>query len=391
LWQRTIVAATLLGMTVALIGCSDDGDSPSSPNATATASAATAQALPPYTLDQATEPGPYDVGSITLDLVDTSRGTDANGGVPASNERKLTTEVWYPARLPADRNERNAPADNSGGPYPLIVFAHGYSALRFQSTTYTRHLASHGYIVAAPDFPLTNLATPGGPRFFDIVNQPQDVSFVIDQVVTQGEGAGVLGGAVDADDIGLTGHSGGAFTTLLAVYGPHGDDRIDAALPISGSGCFLTEEVVGDIDTPIMDLTGSEDLLVGRAGNRTAYDMANAPRYWVEIRGANHIRFADVNLDDELLAGRVRSAVAAEMPDASAAGELGDTQQECSGDPVPAGEPKIDLARQQELLRTFATPFFDAYLKRDPTALRFLRDDLPGLTQEATDYEFDAP
>ena len=196
---------------------------------------------------------------------------------------------------------------------------------------------------------------------------------------------------MDADDIALTGHSGGGFTTLLGVYGPHRDDRIEAALPISGSGCFLTEDMVGDVDTPIMDLTGSEDLLVGRAGNRTAYDMANAPRYWVEIRGANHIRFADVNIDDEVLAARVRSAVAAEIPDASAAGELTDTQAECSGEPVPAGEPKIDLARQQELLRTFATPFFDAYLKHDAAALRFLRDDLPNVARDAADYEFDAP
>ena len=42
-----------------------------------------------------------------------------------------------------------APADLS--PCPLVVFSHGNSGLRRQSTFLTTHLASWGFVVAAPD------------------------------------------------------------------------------------------------------------------------------------------------------------------------------------------------------------------------------------------------
>jgi hypothetical protein len=42
-------------------------------------------------------------------------------------------------------------------------------------------------------------------------------------------------------------------------------------------------------------------------------------------------------------------------------------------------------------LRTFATPFFDAYLRESESAKRFLQDQLPELTSSAVQYEFDAP
>ena len=39
------------------------------------------------------------------------------------------------------------------------------------------HLASHGYIVIAANYPLTNLYTKGGPMVKDVINHPADVSF----------------------------------------------------------------------------------------------------------------------------------------------------------------------------------------------------------------------
>jgi hypothetical protein len=39
--------------------------------------------------------------------------------------------------------------------------------------------AGAGYVVAAPDFPLSNGRAPGGPSFTDFVAQPGDMSFVI--------------------------------------------------------------------------------------------------------------------------------------------------------------------------------------------------------------------
>lgn len=37
------------------------------------------------------------------------------------------------------------------GPFPLVVYSHGNGGLRYVSAFLTEHLASHGFIVVAPD------------------------------------------------------------------------------------------------------------------------------------------------------------------------------------------------------------------------------------------------
>jgi len=342
-----------------------------------------------YTLEEAAAPGPYAVGVTTMELVDASRPTAANGSFPGSSERRITVEVWYPtADGPPPGDHRDAALLRAAAPYPLIIFVHGLSSFRLQSQSYTRHLASHGYVVAAPDFPLTNLGSPGGASIADLANQPEDVSFVIDRMLAfSGQPGHLMEGAVRPDAIGMTGHSFGAFTTLLTVYGPHRDERIAAALPIAGSGCVLSEAMTAGVSVPIMVMIGSDDLLIPRAGNRHAYELAHAPRYWVELLGGNHVRFADADVDDaQVLAGVQRVIARA----SSRSAPTSDPLVACGERPQAGGEPAISLARQQELLRTFATPFFDAYLKDDKAAKRFLDNDLPSLVAGAAKYEFEA-
>jgi predicted dienelactone hydrolase len=339
-----------------------------------------------------TDPGTYAVGVTTLQLVDTSRPTEAHGDVPESNERVLPTEVWYPSIAdPAKPDGRDARVNASGGPYPLIIFAHGITSSRLFSPDYTRHLASHGYVVAAPDFPLTKIGTPGGVVLRDLPNQAGDVSFVIDSMLEFNDTDGnMLSGAIDAEHIGLTGHSLGAFTTLITIYGLYGaerDDRIDAALSISGSACFYDRQDVGDVSLPTMFLTGSEDLIVPRAGNRKAYEQANAPRYFVELRGANHVRFSLADIDDAVVVGGVRNIIRGD--DSVATPEASEGVDSCLGNADPLGAPPLSLDEQHEELRLYATPFFDAYLKDDDDAKAFLTDGLAALSRELASYEYD--
>lgn len=333
--------------------------------------------------------GPYGVGVTTIELADTSRPTEANGDVPGSGERKLTTEVWYPAGPAAAQPEaRDAALDRDGGPYPLIVLAHGLSANRQLYASYGRHLASHGYVVAAPDFPSSNLLTPGGPRLNAVLEQPGDVSFVIDQMLAFSEQSGHrLEGAVDPEEIGMTGHSLGALTTMMAIYGAERDDRIKAALPMSTVGCFLPDGFGGDTSVPILAVVGTDDLITPPVTADRGYEGANAPRYLVHIRGADHTRFADVDLTDESLVanGGVGEVIGGTfISDAvETAQALGGDAMVCLNDgPGPSG-PAITGARQRELLRTVAVPFFDAYLRGD-SASRDLLPELPDLLPEVT-------
>ena len=158
-----------------------------------------------------------------MTYVDTARATAAWGGVGPKPSRTLVTTVWYPA--------------TGSGPYPLIVFAHGLGASPQDYQQLLSEWAASGSLVAAPLFPLSNGATPGGPDGGDIGDQPGDMSFVIDQVLAASKTSGnPLSGLIDPKEIGAAGHSNGAITTLgLVADSCCRDPRIDAAVVMAGT------------------------------------------------------------------------------------------------------------------------------------------------------------
>jgi len=385
LLPRLLTAAVVLLFALAIVAC-DDGDnaspaasttaSPAGSPAAGTIASATATLTPTVPAQALAERGPFAVGVATLTLVDESRPTDANGSYAGADSRTLVTEVWYPAEgSVADLEIRDAPLDRSKAPYPLIVFSHGYTGIRRQSTTYTSHLASHGYVVVSADYPLSNLAAPGGPRLSDVVNQPGDVSFLIDSLLGFSRQAGhELEGAIDEEAIGLSGHSLGGLTTLLAAFGPLRDTRIKAALPIAGPACLVGATAYDTAAVPLLVLGGSEDGIVAWHSVRAAYDMAKPPKYLLAILGGNHLRFADLDGEDSAL-GTLESTEGF-LQEVSRVGQAtGANLMSCIADgsaDLPAAASPLTGDRQRELMRLFATAFFDHYLKGDDAAASVL-------------------
>ena len=113
---------------------------------------------------------------------------------------------------------------------------------------------------------------------------------------------------------------------------------------------------------------------------RQAYDAAQAPKYLVQIIGADHIKFADTDLDDSQFADSVAKASRGDLTNDALAitnvthGDAASCLRQSDETDAP-----IAGARQRELLRTAAAPFFDAYLRDDAGAKRFLKDVLPTL------------
>ena len=46
---------------------------------------------------------------------------------------------------------QDAPAATKSGRFPLVIFSHGFAGYPEQSVSLTTHLASWGFVVAAPD------------------------------------------------------------------------------------------------------------------------------------------------------------------------------------------------------------------------------------------------
>jgi dienelactone hydrolase len=139
----------------------------------------------------------------------------------------------------------------------------------------------------------------------DWVNQPGDVSFVIDGVLAaSNDPDSPLDGVVDADAIGVVGHGlGGATTYGVAFNTATRDERIDAATVFAG----LTLDVPGgeyvfDSGVPLLVMHGDADDIPMDL-SRAAYEQAAAPKWFVTLHGADHrLAFTDeASPHDELV------------------------------------------------------------------------------------------
>ena len=365
------------------------------------ASPATARAACPadVTTERFTAPGRYGVGVRTLRLVDTLRRTPPHNGEPGSPERKLTTEVWYPAPSgDVSQPQRDAPLGD-GGPFPLVVMSHGYLDSRLGEAVYTRSLASRGFVVAAPDFPLSNGGAPGGPTLIDLPNQPGDVSFVINTLTLLSRTPGTwLTDGVNRRRIGAAGLSLGGLTTIESVFEPaQRNGRIRAAAALAPIGCFFTQAYYRAAHRPLLVVQGDEDLILPIEQNGArVFERSRSPATFVTLLRGTHTGFSSF----------ITAPSPASYDAALGCPALGDITQQ-GGDAQTflrlLGEPSIGIdgtgcmlpclgeapahppmvgQRQHDLTTAALNAFFEATFKHSRDARCFLAD---GLAAENAD------
>jgi predicted dienelactone hydrolase len=216
-------------------------------------------------------PGPFAVENRELEWVDTARPTAKNGDYAGAPERRLPVALWYPVAAP--------------GRHPLLVYSHGFMSNRYGGRYLAEHMASYGYVVVAADYPLSHFGAPGGPFAGDVVNQPADVSFLIDRALALAGGERPFEGEIDAARIGTFGLSlGGLTTTLVAFHPQMRDARLRAALSIAGPGVMFTERFYSNADLPFLMIGGTADAMID-------YDL-NAATLPARIRNGGLVTIA---------------------------------------------------------------------------------------------------
>lgn len=351
---------------------------------------ATAAATDPHPL------GPYPIGVTTIAFVDHARTDPATGG-----PRTLLTEIWYPAvdeakNLPknkysdflmrglvpgayeaweegvnrtyktdwtvenfdkAHKNEAVRDARIRDGKYPLIVFSHGNGGARYGYTFWADHMASHGYIVVAPDHTGNSFITivdgkivryDGNNRQYAGENRPIDVSFLITEMGRLNAGADSrFAGRVDMDRVGAAGMSFGGFTTIHVI---NTDDRIKAALAMAPVWRERT-----NYTTPIMMMIGTEDKTIGVRGNdnnRKYYEESKGPRYLVEIKDAGHFTFTDVFQIQKNFGDGIGTGVRITK----------------EGEPVTF----LSMEKSYDIINSYSVAFFGLHLKEEKEYAEFL-------------------
>jgi dienelactone hydrolase len=284
-----VVAAAALG------ACSSSGSKPS-----ASSGGPTSSTVAPAIAAKAYEAaGPHPVGVTTYTLptgnqvevwypaVDGTTGTisyDVRDYVPAAIKKLLTANVPATFSYPGRRDAAVAP-----GPFPLVLFSHGFSGIRMQSSFLTSHLASWGMIVAAPEHPSRDLthALVGdlGPAQASV----NDIKATLQLVTNENTKTGsLLDGHVDLAHVAAVGHSAGGATALSAAEQmPQVAGYVSLASGIfkdsrSSTTAGATTTTVAMPAKPSLFVAGMDDhVAVFAQVTKPAFDAAAAPtRLW---------------------------------------------------------------------------------------------------------------
>ena len=280
-------------------------DAPTTTAQPATTDAPTTTAAPISPAEAYMEPGPYPVGVITLTL---AKGNSVEVWYPAVEG--TTGEVSYDVRdftppaikdiltaeIPASYTIAGArDADAADGTFPVVLFSHGFTGIRLQSSFLTAHLASWGMVVAAPDHPSRDLYNVlGGTASGDRADSVDDLLQTLDLVAAQGdEASSVLGGHVDTEHVVAIGHSAGGGTVLGAAA----DERIDGYVSLA-SGVLLGADpsaAPADLpDKPSFFMGGAVDAVVPVAeATEPSFQAVPAPSLLWVLDGVGHNGFDD--------------------------------------------------------------------------------------------------
>jgi dienelactone hydrolase len=259
-------------------------------------------------------------------------------GVATDRERahrRLPFEVWYPAApryggqdleprtqdaftvAPGTPPLRQAAVRDAAvrpGRYPLVLFSHTSAGHRRQSSFLSTHLASHGYVVGAPDHvgntaadyaESTRRAAAGEvppPEEREarlrrlIADRVPDVRFVADVLLAGA--AGDVSAQVDGARAGLIGWSFGGWTVLAAL---EVDPRFGGVVALAPAG--NSEPLPGIIpvtltfawkrDVPALYLVAEDDAATPLPGQYELFERTPSSKRMFVLRRAGHGHFGD--------------------------------------------------------------------------------------------------
>jgi fermentation-respiration switch protein FrsA (DUF1100 family) len=167
------------------------------------------------------------------------------------------------------------------GSWPLVIFVHGYDVGPSTYSRFLDSLASQGYVVAAPSFPLEDPARGYPLDESDLPNEAADVTAVISELTE-----GPLRARLVPGEVGVVGHSDGADVALMLGYEASlADPRLRFVVAASPDPLGFTPDSGGP---PLLLLHGSADQIVPPSSSDEVFDALSAVRYSLTFLGADH-------------------------------------------------------------------------------------------------------
>ncbi|MEO1266666.1 MAG: alpha/beta fold hydrolase [Myxococcota bacterium] len=286
---------------------------------TVDASADTQEPLPTLTVEQFSEPGPYNIGFQRHEADYTPDGQE--------ELRTVRIVIWYPTEAQSGEPAEYADLLPREGvftdarvalqsPAPVLVFTHGSTAIAEQSWFMAEYFATHGWIVVAMDHPGNTLFDNGNGVGPYVELRPQDVRVALDYIDTIPAAESLSG--LFSDDRLIAGHSYGGQTALVVagasfdisnldvaceafdrdscdlledaiprLSAGYRDDRIKAVISMTPGGYLLFRDGLTDVDIPVLLMTGARD--------KTLPEEEEGDPFWNAMDGPNATRMVFLN------------------------------------------------------------------------------------------------
>jgi predicted dienelactone hydrolase len=248
-----------------------------------------------------------------------SRLCAAEPAATTNGSVRTVEQTWHDAARDRDVPVRiYLPAGS--GRCPLIIFSHGLGGSREGYGYLGEAWASHGYVVIhvthiGSDTSVLRDAPPGmrakmeamqraANNLQNAINRPKDVSFAIDESLKMDKEEGPLHGRIDAEKIGVAGHSFGGYTAM-AIAGQHwplvpgfADPRVKAVVAMSPPATRPEPSEFRDVRVPLLVMTGTLDnspIGETKAPDRVKLweDCTHAERYLSVFDGGDHMVFSE--------------------------------------------------------------------------------------------------
>jgi len=218
------------------------------------------------------------------------------------------------------------------GLYPLIIISHGAGGDWDTHFALANHLATHGFIVLCLEHIGSNTKMlKRNIRIFknlndmihdgdEVLGRPKDVSYAINQAIIWNQSNETLKGKIDTENIGVLGHSFGAYTSMViagmkpaldwleprtnfgkGLGADMKDKRVKVCIALSPQGVgepFFVKESFSTLSTPLLGISGTEDKQQGglppvNRYNAFDYWSSNGNNIFVWLSNAHHLDFTD--------------------------------------------------------------------------------------------------
>lgn len=309
---RTAVVVALVACLSLVVAACSSGSSEGSSGATATTEVATATDY--------SEPGPYPVGAVELstggsdpkkvyayypaDPARLDEGTPVTGYSSAVAYPEAFRAI-VPAQLIQDIPlEAIADAPVADGPFPVVLYSHGFGSYPQYSAGQLAHLASWGFVAAAPVHTSRDLAAVALGQVTRGDEDVQDLRDTLDALRTESADGGRFAGAVDTAKVAAMGHSAGGGATGQLVYDdaiatfiglaptppldlPSSDDIDQAALDAAFAAKAPPEK-------PTMIIAAERDIAIPLTSVDAEFEWLLPPKRYAVLANAGHNAFTDL-------------------------------------------------------------------------------------------------